>query len=120
MTGLRNGPGSSSLNKNMHCIALNRDIQTKSCRKAQRELPAHFCEGCSWFANLYIIKSKALRSENKKIKRRVYKVEVPSYLREWLLKVASERGTSVSPLINKLLWEMYNMQVPEKAKIGNN
>ena len=86
-----------------HCIAFDRDISVNSCRKAQREIPGGFCEGCSWFKNLYIKKKIYRRGEKVSTKGFLYKVEVPPKLREYLLKTAGQKNISVARLILDIL-----------------
>ena len=86
-----------------HCKALNRGTNPQECRRGQRELPPKFCQDCSWFKNLYILRKKFLRGENKGTKNREYKIRIPGYVRNFLLVASTKEGINVNQLIINIL-----------------
>jgi len=105
-----------------YCIALNREITIPECRKAQRELPAKFCDGCTWFANLYILQKKVFGVKRKDAAWRrsgaktkfTYKLDVSGRLRELLLRLAAKEKKSVSTLIREVLIEEMNRREADR------
>jgi len=89
----------------IRCQALNRQIDTKGCALAQKELPKKFCEGCEWYSEAITKLTTPKPRTNPKYIPSKYTVIVSKKVKEILLTKARDRGLQPAAYIAKILAE---------------
>ena len=89
----------------IRCQALNRQINTKGCALAQKELPKKFCEGCKWYTPAIekLTTPKPRKPKPPGYTPSKYTIYIPNKLRAILAEESKKRGLKPRVYIAKIL-----------------